>query len=80
LRILREADDIEGSEEFDVEEIMDSFIRERRVKYLTKWLGFPKKRDWTSEPFENFSVGGPEKLREFHKKFPDKPRDYRLSE
>jgi hypothetical protein len=80
LRILREADDIEGSEEFDVEEIMDSFIREKRVKYLTKWLGFPKKRDWTSEPFENFSVGGQEKLREFHKKFPDKPRDYRLSE
>jgi len=32
------------------------------------------------EPFDNFSVGGLEKLREFHRKNPDAPRDYWVAE
>jgi len=30
--------------------------------YLVKWLDYPNRRDWTEEPFDNFSTGGLEKL------------------
>jgi hypothetical protein len=79
-RILREADEIEGTPEYDVEEVMDSVRRRNRVLYLVKWLGWPDRRDWTYEPYDNFSVGGQERLREFHLKHPDSPRDYRLTD
>jgi hypothetical protein len=77
---LREADDVEGSEEYDIDEVMSSYKSGNRVLYLVKLLGWPKKKDWTAEPFDNFSVGGQEKLREFHLKYPDAPRDYRLTD
>jgi len=79
-KVLREADDIEQSEEYDVEEVMSSRKHGRRILYLVKWLDYPERRDWTEEPFDNFSVGGLEKLREFHRRNPDAPRDYRLAE
>jgi hypothetical protein len=78
-QILREADDIEADDEYDVEEVKGSVKRRNRVLYHVKWLGWPRKKDWTFEPFENFSVGGLEKLREYHSKNPDSPRDYRLT-
>jgi hypothetical protein len=78
-KLLREADEIEGTPEYDVEEVMSSQRRRNRVLYLVKWLGWPDRRDWTYEPFDNFSVGGQERLREFHLKHPDSPRDYRLT-
>ena len=68
-KVLREADDIEQSEEYDVEEVMSSVKRGRRNKrilYLVRWLDYPERKDWTEKPFDNFSVGGLEKLREFH--------------
>ena len=81
---LREADDIEQSEEYDVEEVMSSVEHSRgnnkRILYLVKWLNYPERKDWTEEPFDNFSVGGLEKLRKFHQWNPDVPRDYRLTE
>ena len=80
LKTLREADDIEQSEEYDVEEVMSSRKQGRRILYLVKWLDYPERRDWTEEPFDNFSVGGLEKLREFHRRNPGSPRDYRLTE
>jgi len=83
-KILREADDIEQSEEYDVEEVMASVERGRgnnkRVLYLVRWLDYPERKDWTEEPFDNFSVGGLEKLREFHQQNPDVPKDYRLTD
>jgi len=83
-KVLREADDIEQSEEYDVDEVMASAEHgrgnNRRILYLVKWLDYPERKDWTEEPFDNFSVGGLEKLREFHRRNPDAPRDYRLSE
>jgi len=77
-KVLREADDIEQSEEYDVEEVMSSQKHGRRVLYLVKWLDYPERKDWTEEPFDNFSEGGLEKLREFHQQNPDTPKDYRL--
>jgi len=52
----------------------------KRILYLVKWLNYPERKDWMEEPFDNFSVGGLEKLREFHGRNPDAPRDYRLTE
>ena len=79
-QVLREADDIENSAEYDVDEVMASAKKGRRVLYLVKWLDFPDRQDWTNEPLDNFSVGGLEKLREFHRRNPDAPRDYRLTD
>jgi len=83
-KVLREADDIEQSEEYDVDEVMSSVERGRgnnkRILYLVKWHDYPERKDWTEEPFDNFSVGGLEKLREFHQRNPDAPRDYRLAD
>jgi len=82
--VLREADDIEQSKEYDVEEVMSSVKRGRgnnlRILYLLKWLDYPERKDWMEEPLDNFSVGGLEKLREFHRQNPDTLRDYLLSE
>jgi transposase InsO family protein len=79
-KVLREADDIEQSEEYDVEEVMSSTKKGRRILYLVKWLDYPNRKDWTEEPFDNFSAGGLDKLREFHRKNPTAPRDYRLTD
>jgi len=79
-KILREADDIEQSKEYDVDEVLGSTRKGGRVLYLVKWLDYPDRKDWTEEPYDNFSVGGLEKLWEFHRKNPDAPRDYQLTE
>jgi len=79
-KVLREADDIEQSEEYDVEEVISARKQGRRILYLVKWLDYPERKDWTEEPYDNFLVGGREKLREFHQRNPDAPRDYRLTE
>jgi len=83
-RVLREADDIEQSEEYDVEEVMSSVKcsqgNNKRILYLVKWLDYPERKDWTEETFDNFSEGGLEKLREFHRRNPDAPKDNRLTE
>jgi len=82
LKVLQEVDDIEQSEEYDVEEVMSSTERGRgnnkRILYLIKWLDYPERKDWTEESFDNFSEGGLEKLREFHHRNPEAPKDYRL--
>jgi len=57
-KVLREADDIEQSEEYNVEEVMFSVKRGRRnnkrILYLVKWLDYPERKDWTEEPYDNF--------------------------
>jgi hypothetical protein len=82
-KVLREADDVEQSEEYDVDEVTSSVERgrgnNRCVLYLVKWLGFPDRRDWTEEPYDNFSLGGLDKLWQFHNWNPDAPHDYRLT-
>jgi len=83
-KILWEVDDIEQSEEYDVEEVISLTERGRgnnkRILYIVKWLDYLERKDWTEEPFNNFSVGGLEKLREFHRRNPDAPRDYWLTD
>ena len=79
-KVLREADDVEQSKEYDVEEVISSRNHGRRILYLVRWLDYPEWKDWMEEPFDNFSVGGLEKLREFHQQNPDAPRNYRLTD
>jgi len=83
-KVLREADDIEQSEEYDVEEVMSSVERGRsnnkQILYLVQWLDYPERKDWTEEQLDNFSTVGLEKLWEFHQRNPDAPRDYRLTD
>ena len=47
--VLREADDIEQSQEYDVDEVMSSIERGRgnnkRMLYLVKWLDYPEQKD-----------------------------------
>ena len=78
-KILCQISDLETEEEYDVEVIRGSIIRNRRVLYHIKWLGYPKKKDWTYESYENFSKGVREKFPEFHTTTPVAPRDYCLS-
>ena len=61
-------------EEFDVEEILDSRYKGRTLHYLVKWLDCgPESNSW--EPAKNLSC--PEKVAEFHRKNPDKPKPTR---
>ena len=61
---------IEGEEEYEVNEILDSCLRYRRLEYLVKWTG-----DYTPtwEPPQNLS-NSPNLVRAFHERYPDKPR------
>jgi len=79
-KILREADDIEQREEYDGNEVLGSTRKGRCVWYLVKWLDYTDRKDGREEPYNNFSVGGREKLREFYRHNPDALRDYRLTE
>jgi len=78
-KILREADDIKNNKLYDVDEIMGSTQKDRRVLYLVRWRDYPDRKHWTNEPYDNFSTNGQHLLREFHRKNPEAPRDYRLT-
>ncbi len=63
-----EAEDEE--EEWDVEDILDSRIKDGQLQYLVKWLDFgPEDNSW--QPATNLHC--PEKLEEFHRRNPDRP-------
>ena len=78
-KTLRECADIKADEEYDMHKIKGSIKRRNSVLYHVKWLGFPKKTDWTFEPYENFSEGARTKLLQFHINHPNSPRDHLLT-
>ena len=64
--------EIEGDEEFEVSEILDSRIHRRRLEYLVHWQGYDiSERTW--EPASNLE-SAPEMIQEFHRQYPQKPR------
>ena len=73
--VLDQAGDV-YPEEYVVEEIKDSALFGRDVKYLVKWENYPSKKDWTWEPFEHFT--DPSELWDFYVKHPRKPKDHRV--
>jgi len=47
--VLRKVDEIEQSEEHDVDEVLGSTKRGHRVLYLVKWLDYPDRQDWMED-------------------------------
>ena len=80
--VMRDVEDLEVEEGlWEIEEVMGSSIDANgKVKYLTKWAGYPDPENWTEEPFEHFAEGndGLGALRTFHRKFPNAARDKRI--
>jgi hypothetical protein len=75
-QVLKSSDPIEGDEEYDVDDIMGSIEKGKKVLYLVRWKGWPPKKDWTRKPHESFySAGAKEEVRIFHSKYPEAPRD-----
>jgi len=65
---------IDGEEEWVVEEILDSKMMNRKLRYLVKWQGFGVEHNsW--EPWDN--VHAPEHVAEFHRQHPGAPRHIR---
>ena len=65
---------IDNEPEWEVDEIVDSrFIGRTRkaIKYLVRWVGYGEELTW--EPSELLS-NAPTAIKEFHEKYPDKPR------
>ena len=60
-------------------EIKGSIKCRNSVLYHVKWLGFPKKKDWTFEPYKNFSTEAQMKLYQFYINNPSSPRDDRVT-
>ncbi|RAL58098.1 hypothetical protein DID88_006670 [Monilinia fructigena] len=71
-QVLRKADPIKL--EYYVQEIMDSIDTEGDVKYLIKWQGWPAKKHWTWEPYDQFDGKGAKAMvTAFHQRQPLKP-------
>ncbi len=63
--------EIDGEEEFEVSEILDSRINRRKLEYLVHWQGYEvSERTW--EPATNLD-NAPEMIEEFHRQYPTKP-------
>jgi hypothetical protein len=75
LKIIDKASDIEGNEEWEIEEILSSRKVKGKVLYQVKWKGFPLKKDHTEELYESFIVGGLQSLQEFHSRYLGMLRD-----
>jgi hypothetical protein len=78
LKIIDESANIEGNEEWEIEEILSSRKVKGKVLYQVRWKGYPLKKDHTEEPYESFIVGGLQSLQEFHSRNPGMPRDQRV--
>jgi hypothetical protein len=64
--------EIEGEDEYEVESILDSRIRYRKLQYLVKWVGYDD-LDW--HPHSDITHCA-ELLEEFHNRHPSKPRPH----
>jgi Chromo (CHRromatin Organisation MOdifier) domain len=58
---------IDGEEEWVIEEILDSKMMNRKLRYLVKWEGFGVEHNsW--EPWDN--IHAPEHVADFHQRYP----------
>ena len=61
---------MDDAEHFELDEILDSRIRYRRIEYLVKWKGYNDSHNqWI--PWYNLDAG--QAVRKFHEQFPNKP-------
>jgi hypothetical protein len=68
--------EIEGEDFYEIEAILDSRKYRNQVQYLVQWEGYDHP---TWEPLAHFSPESLESIREFHTRYPSKPRPRRLS-
>ena len=64
--------DVEGTPECEVEEILNSRLKRRKLEYLVKWSGYTDDYN-TWEPEAN-CANSPEIISDFYKKNPSAPR------
>jgi hypothetical protein len=63
--------EIEGQQEYEVDEVLDSKILRNKLKYLVSWVGYaPNDRTW--EPAENLE-NSVEDVERFHARYPNRP-------
>jgi hypothetical protein len=63
--------EIEGQQEYEVDEILDSKILRNKLRYLVSWVGYtPNDRTW--EPAENLE-NSTEAVERFHAQYPNRP-------
>ena len=61
---------IDGEDEWEVEEIVDSWLYRGKLRYRAKWVGYDDDATWyPASDFEH----SPHLLRRFHDIYPDKP-------
>ncbi|XP_061451490.1 uncharacterized protein LOC133369836 [Rhineura floridana] len=62
---------VEGQEEYEVEQILDSRKRRGRLQYLIHWKGYDQsEHSWETAE----DVHTPDLVRDFHEAYPEKPR------
>ncbi|OJD22663.1 hypothetical protein ACJ73_05992, partial [Blastomyces percursus] len=70
INVPPEPIEIEGENEWEIEEVLASRINRGKLQYRVKWLGFDDDFSWY--PARNLK-GSPHLLREFHIANPTKP-------
>jgi hypothetical protein len=72
-RIPKQPDPIsvEGHEEFEVEQILDSQVQRRKIQYLVRWAGYDESNE-TWEPLHNLKHAH-RLIKRFHQENPDAP-------
>jgi hypothetical protein len=64
---------IEGEEFYEVDSILDSRYRYRKLRYLVRWRGYDESAD-TWEPAEELEQTAPDAVAEFHNNHPNAPK------
>ena len=74
-----EIEEIEGEENYVVRKLADSRVNRNKkiVEYLVLWEGYDNE-DATWEPYEHLEKTAQEALKDFHKRYPKKPKDRRV--
>ena len=63
---------VDGEPQWEVDEILDSRIVRRKLRYLIKWKGYGRDEDsWEPES----DVNAPELVEKFHREHPEAPRE-----
>jgi len=64
---------IEGEDEYELDEIIDSRLHYNKLQYRAKWKGNSPEHDKVWYPAENFN-NAEHAVQQFHQRYPRKPR------